>query len=304
MASIESHVPAGEGLRRLARAQLTQLAKELAAAEKGTHAHSMRKRLKFLRSLLRLIRPSIGEDAFRSANDHLKAAAMELALKRHGEAMVEAVSKLLKQVEAQSPVVSQLEAAALEHAASAEATHAEGLATARREIEAVRASVGSWMLPKRDTRFFLEGFRRCYGRGRKLIMDGLATGDTRTLHEARKSVIHHLHHLEILEPVWPRMIKVWCDELGRLRESLGDLNDLDELEMLVANSASAFGKISDPDAARQLIAERRKRIIERIRKRGEQLFAERPATLARRIGVLWNSWEKRETEPAEPAVIE
>ncbi|MFO0991039.1 MAG: CHAD domain-containing protein [Hyphomicrobiales bacterium] len=301
MASINGQVPAGEALRRLARSQLAQLAKELAAAEKGGNAHPSRKRLKFLRSLMRLIRPAIGEEAFQAANGHLRAAAMQLALKRHGEAMVEAVAKLRKQADGQDAIMAELEAAALAHASAAEAAHAESLAVARLEIEAVRASVGTWMLPKRDRRFFLDGIERCYARARKLLGEGLRTGKTVTLHEARKSVIHHLHHLEILEPVWPRMIKAWCEELGRLRESLGDLNDLDELEAEMSKPESPFGKIASLEAARDAIAARRLRLNDRIRKRTEQLFAERPRSLSRRMDQLWSSWEKRQITAPDQA---
>lgn len=299
MPSIEGQLPAGEGLRRLARTQLAQLARELAAAEKSANAHPLRKRVKFLRSLLRLIRPSIGAEAFQSANRHLQAAATELAFKRHGEAMIEAVSKLRKQADEGSALISELENAAHAHAGNTEVTHLENLKRARSEIAAVRASAGNWVLPRRDTRLFLEGFQHSYARGRKLIMEGLASTDPQTLHEARKSVIHHLHHLEILEPVWPRMIKVWCDELGRLREALGDINDLEELEGLLNNPDTAFGRVSSPDAARQLIAVRRRQLLGRIRKRVEQLFAEPPKSIASRFATLWASWENRKTETAE-----
>ncbi len=301
MTSIDGHLPAGEALRRLARNELAQLARELAAVKKGANAHPTRKRLKFLRSLLRLIRPAIGEEAFEAANGHLRAAAMQLAHKRHGEAMIEAVAKLAKQTEGQDGLIAELEAAARSHAQASEVSHDEGLAAARQEIAAVRKLVGGWTLPKRDRRFFLDGLERCYARGRKLLRAGLQSGETRMLHEARKSVIHHLHHLEILEPVWPRMMKVWSEELGRLRESLGDLNDLDELEAQLAKPETAFGAIPSIAAARELIAARRQRLIWRIRKRAEQLFAERPRSLARRLDELWSCWEQRETVAAVPA---
>ena len=176
MASIEGHLPAGEALRRLARSQLAQVARELAAAEKGANAHPIRKRLKFLRSLMRLLRPAIGEEAFQAANGHLRAAAMQLALKRHGEAMVEAVAKLRKQAEGHAEVISELEAAAIAACKRRRRKLTpKASPAARREIEAVRALVGGWMLPKRDRRFFLDGLRRCYARGRKLLRAGLRT---------------------------------------------------------------------------------------------------------------------------------
>jgi hypothetical protein len=207
---------------------------------------------------------------------------------------------LAKHAETPAPVIAELEEAARSHATHAEENHINGLTIAKSEIEAVRALVGSWMLPKRDARLYLAGLRQCYGRGRDLIKQGIDTREVNTLHEARKSVIHHLHHLEILEPIWPKMIGAWCDELGKLRELLGDLNDLDELEALLAKPDSAFSKIASPDAARQLMAERREKLIERIRKRAAQLFAERPRPLARRIGLVWQAWEGGQPPPVSP----
>jgi len=150
------------------------------------------------------------------------------------------------------------------------------------------------MLPKRDRQFFLDGIRRSYARARKLIRTGLKNGNSLLLHEARKSVIHHLHHLEILEPIWPRMIKAWCGELGRLREALGDLNDLDELEAHLSNPDSSFGHMASLEAVRLLISTQRKRLRERVAKRAAQLFSEQPRSLARRLDQLWSSWEERE----------
>jgi CHAD domain-containing protein len=97
-----------------------------------------------------------------------------------------------------------------------------------RAIEKVRAAVNDWSLPKRDIAPFTRGLRDAYGTARRKLRTGLAANDITRLHEARKSVIHHLHHVEILAPLWPEMARARGAALTGLREALGDLNDLED----------------------------------------------------------------------------
>ena len=78
---------------------------------------------------------------------------------------------------------------------------------------------------------FVEGMTRVYARARRLADKGLESADPAVLHEARKSVIHLRYQLDMLEPIWPALVGAWVKELQRLREVLGDFNDLCELEV-------------------------------------------------------------------------
>jgi CHAD domain-containing protein len=129
--------------------------------------------------------------------------------------------------------------------------------------------------------------RAAYARARRLLRQGLATGESALLHEARKSVIHHLHHIEALTPLWPKLFKVWAAELQTLREALGDLNDLDALSAELAREDGPFADLTVKDEAEALIAMRRKAIIAAIRDETGHLFAERPKNFASRMLALW-----------------
>ncbi len=284
--------PAGEALRRLMRKTMRALAQDLEQARSGKTVHPARRRLKLARSQLRLMRPALGAESFREENQTLRDAAQRLAGLRHTEAMIEAIAKLKAEAEDLAPdmaVFAALEAAARDHredVASPQDT-ARSIAEALALIEELRGRISSWTLPKRDISLFVEGMRACFAKARRLLRQGLERQEMPLLHEARKSVIHHLHHIELLAPLWPKLFKVWAGELQTLREDLGDLNDLDDLAAELDRADSPFAAVESKARAVELIDRRRKSILARIASETGHLFAEEPKNFAARIDALW-----------------
>jgi CHAD domain-containing protein len=287
MPSIDIDKPPGDALKTLARRMVGACVKDMSAIRDGGKVHEPRRRLKFLRSLLRLLRRGLGETRYRRANGRLRNAALFLADARRAEAHGEATSKLMTR--GAGSAITELSAiAARAHAhVAAPAALAKATAAARSEIEALRSDIRGWALPKRDVTLFLAGLRAAYARARRKLLEGLAANDIATLHEARKSVIHHLHHLEILEPLWPDLIGVWTGELTRLRTALGDLNDLEELQELIDDETTEFSSPERRREAAEAIRLRRKELLRRVRKLVRHLFAEKPSALTERIGAMW-----------------
>jgi CHAD domain-containing protein len=276
-----------QALKKLARRAIRAAVKDIGAIAGGGKVHEARKRLKFLRSLLRLVRSGLGETHYRRADARLSDAARILAGARRAEAHDEATGKLLGGDD--DPAIAELGAiAAHAHArvAAPEAV-AEAAAAALKEIEALRRDIRNWSLPRRDVSLFLHGLGRSYGRARRKLIEGLAAKDVATLHEARKSVIHHLHHLEILAPLWPGLLGAWTNELTKLRTALGDLNDLEELHELTEDETTAFSSPDRRREARDAIEARREELLQRVKELVRRLFAEKPSALERRIGTLW-----------------
>jgi CHAD domain-containing protein len=169
-----------------------------------------------------------------------------------------------------------------------------GVEQALAQVRLVKTAMPAWRLPKRDIDFYVAGMSRVYAKARQLLQDGLQSGDSVVLHEARKSVIHLRYHLETIEPVWPGLFKAWAKELQTLREVLGDINDLHDMEMLIANEQSAFSAMPGKEAALTLIGERRQALIAQARPLVQRLYAEKPSGFSTRISALWNSWVKHE----------
>ena len=298
--ALRQGAPAGDTLRRYARSQVAELEKTLEAAAAKGHGgvHKARRRLKALRSFLRMLRPAIGEEVFRDANGALRAAGHALAGARKAGAMIEAADKLAaatpKDRLEHQPLLAAIHAAAQADGVShaGEDQVAGGVGVALEQVRLVRRAIQDWRLPKRDIGFYVEGLRKVYGRAKRLLDRGLAAGDTVVLHEARKSVIHLRYLLDLLEPVWPALFRAWSKEVQALREVLGDLNDLHDMELMMSQEGSAFAAMPEKDKALALIAARRAALIAEVRPFARRLYSESPAGFARRIDALWTSWAK------------
>lgn len=291
MSPIRMNAPAGEAVRRLMRKTVRAIANELDKSRSGASVHAARRKIKLARSLLRLVRRALSAEQFEEANRALRAAALVLAPLRSAEAMGESVEKLRAATKEETPegIFEMLATAArqMKREAITETDKMARIDEASREIAAVRKAIAHWPLPRRDVAPFVAGMRDAYARARKLLRQGLASGDITLLHEARKSVIHHLHHIEVLRPLWPKLFKVWAAELQTLREALGDLNDLDELAAELERDGGAFTGLPVREEAGHLIILRRKAIIAAIGDETGHLFAERPKSFASRIEALW-----------------
>jgi CHAD domain-containing protein len=293
VSSIRKDLPAGEALRRHMRKALRALSDDLAAALEGSGVHAARKRLKLSRSLLSMMRPAIGEAVFDQEDACLKGASQALAGFRRHEAMMETVHKLASAsgAEGEEAVRALAEAVAHLQMTSTHSTSlAERVAAAHAEVEGLRERLADWPLPKRDIRLFVTGMQASYERARKKLRQGIAEREVTLLHEARKSIIHHYHHLDLLKPLWPKLFAVWLAELQDLREALGDLNDLDELDELLDTGDIALPDEALSEAARGLIGARRERLIATIANEAGHLFAESPKSFAARMAALWEQW--------------
>ena len=250
---------APEGLRRLARKSLRGVLRDLQRARSGgeSEIHDVRKGLKLVRSLLRMVKPPIGKTFGKE-----RKARMSLG----------AVRKVLRRT-----------------AASAKApTDIAGLVEeAETQVRVVVNELGRWDLPRRDISPFVTGMRLCYANARKVLKRGLAKEDVAQLHEARKSLIHFRHQLEMVTPLWPSVLKAWADDLQDLREVLGDLGDLEELDCVLGSPICA----DLPEAFRKTIADllaaRRADLLEKVKPPSSRLFAEKPVVLEKRLEALW-----------------
>lgn len=257
-------------LTRSAQAEATALAALLAATEPGQSVHGARRRIKQLRSLLRLLRAALGDATYREANAALRMAADALAGHRRAEALVATAAKHVAATGRDAGVwCGVAEAHRAAHAKAEDPVQA--LATAR-EAAARAAEALSASHAEPSAEAVAGAFLTGYGKARKRLRSGLESGDSETLHEARKYVIHHLHHLKLLQPARERRLA----ELEVLRETLGDVNDLDELRQLADGLA-----ITDADARRMRSI--RKRLLRRAGRAAERLFRQSPAALGKRM---------------------
>lgn len=276
----------GEALVAYAHDILAEARVALDNPSDAVAVHDFRKAMKRRRAFLRLLEPFVGVEANRqriTARD----LARELAGARDGQAALDALGDVAKHSEELSPrslatVTTRLEAIreSAEETTLTDATRAR----LRGALDEADAALAEW--PMEDVSFpvIARGLSDGYGRVRKAIPEQWARADSEELHELRQRVVVHRYQMELVEPLWPRLGRVWVNEAQRLRERLGTCQDLAVLTRLAAprQPLAPWRSRLTP-----LIEARHATHVDAAARLTTRMFAERPKAFRRRLEALW-----------------
>jgi CHAD domain-containing protein len=288
--AIRPDAAVGGALKAVARDILGEALAALDDPEKSdaVAVHDYRKAMKRWRALLRLVIPFIGEEGERLRTE-ARDLSRELAGARDAQAALDALDDLKDPEKSLSPGtmasirrrIEEIRQAA-EETTLTEATRGK----LRASVTTAMLAVGTW--PLDHTRFSAVAAELAehYRRARRAMPSDWHQAASEDLHELRSRVVVHRYQMELIEPLWPRLIKLWVGEGQRLRERLGAHNDLATLGGFVA--------------PRQPLARWRSRLLPLIAARQEahvgaaarlagRLFAEKPKAFRRRLEELWTS---------------
>jgi CHAD domain-containing protein len=154
-------------------------------------------------------------------------------------------------------------------------------------------SVDRWPVARIGFTDIAERVTETYRRARRALPGEWEEASAEELHELRRRVIEHRYQMELVEPLWPRLGKLWVEEAQRLRDRLGRYQDLVVLSGLTA--------------PHQLLARWRSKLVPLIAGRqsvhlaaasrlGGRLFAERPKAFRRRLQAMWKASPRAEAD--------
>lgn len=258
---------------------------ELSAPEA---VHEVRKALKRWRALLRLLGRPLGEQA-----DQMRSEARELmrgiAGARDAQSALDALSDLRKADLPLSPTsVETIRARLTERRDAAEAKAFTKTMRNRlsRYFDYATLSLERWPLKAIDFDIVTDGLIATYRRARQLLPDSWADSEAEHLHDLRRRVVEHRHQMDLVEPLWPRLGKVWAEEAQRLRNRLGSCQDLAVLtEFTTPHQPLAPWR----SRLAPLIAARRGAHLKTAQRLAGRLFAEKPKAFRQRIAALWSA---------------
>lgn len=119
-----------------------------------------------------------------------------------------------------------------------------------------------------------------------VVPDNWVDADPEHLHDLRRRVVEHRHQMDLVEPLWPRLGKVWAEEAQRLRSRLGSCQDLGVLAQFTAphQPLAPWRSRLSP-----LIEARKNAHLKSAQRLAGRLFAEKPKAFRRRIAALWSA---------------
>jgi CHAD domain-containing protein len=280
----------GDGLAAAARSIIADARRALADSElsDAEAVHEVRKALKRWRALLRLLAHPLGEQA-----DQMRAEARELmrALSgaRDAQSALDALADLRKADLPFSP--TSMETISQRLTAIKDAAEQTGFTKDMRDrlsryLDYATLSLERWPLAAINFDTVADGLIATYRRGRQLLPENWAEADAEHLHDLRRRVVEHSHQMNLIEPLWPRLGKVWSEEAQRLRNRLGACQDL-----AVFTGLTAPHQPLAPWRSRlaPVIEARRGAHLKTAARIAGRLFAEKPKAFRRRIAALWSA---------------
>jgi CHAD domain-containing protein len=295
-----------DGIRRIARGQLDSAVEELEGASDrklGEAVHETRKRLKRLRTCLRVIRPVLGEDVYEHENAAFREAGRRLAAARDARVLAETLDKLGDRFrdELQPVATGDLRARVEdEHETAIGSLRGDGqtIGAVLAELRSARQRTAGWTLVAHDVDALAPGLRRVYARGRRRMRTAAAEPSTENLHEWRKRVKDLWYASQIVRPAGPKRMKRLARRAHHLSDLLGDDHDLAVLRAYVEGHPECFEDEASRGAVVAVIDRRREALQHEALELGGELYKRSPKKFVRSIE---RRWRKRAPEQAQPA---
>ena len=284
----------GDGLTAAARSIIADGRLALSDSELSDPeaVHEVRKALKRWRALLRLLARPLGEQA-----DQMRAEARELmravAGARDAQSALDALADLRKTdlpFSQTSTETIRTRLTEMRDAAEAKCFTKNMRGRLSRYLNYATLSLERWPLKAIDFDIVTDGLTSTYRRARQLVPDSWPDAEPEHLHDLRRRVVEHRHQMDLVEPLWPRLGKVWAEEAQRLRNQLGSCQDL-----AVLTNFTAPHQPLAPWRSRlsPVIDARRNAHLKTAARLAGRLFAEKPKAFRRRMTALWSARQSR-----------
>lgn len=198
----------------------------------GEDVHEIRRNFKKIRALLRLVRDE--KDTYARENKFFRDEARKLAPVRHANAMLEGLNLIQQQYneriykKAFTDIRTHLE----EHRDSAVEKMLDEkhiLQDMHQNLEPRCEKTAAIFKGANSFKTIGSGLKRVYKRSKKAHTKALDSKSASNLHELKKRVNYLKHQLDAINPIWPKMLTVWKEELDELSAFLGSYRDLSML---------------------------------------------------------------------------
>jgi hypothetical protein len=284
-------------IRRVAAERLESALEQLGgqlARNPAVAVHTARKDLKKTRSLLRLVKDSIGADRFRAENGRLRDAAHLLAGAREADARTEALGSLIAHAGPTANPETLTAARAWRGRMAARSAPGPDIGNAAAEASALvlraRDDARLWGLGYGSFELIAPGIHRTYRQGRRGLAAATDDPSDETVHEWRKRVKDMWYSLRLLGDVWEPVIRPMADQAHDLSERLGDHHDLGEVRHAIESGEAGLPEAASTDLVALVVARQAELHGEAI-SLGRRLYSEGPRRYVEKLEGLWRAWE-------------
>lgn len=278
----------GEAMRAIAHEILADARKALDSPDNSDAVHEFRRQMKHWRALLHLLAPFLGEES-----EGLQTAARDLARDLGGARDLQSALEALEDLKEhglplpdRSLKTVRKRIDALRTAGEMSALNADMRLRIAEALADAEVAVHRW--PIHDLKFhdIAKQLAASYRDARGAVPKRWSHASPDVLHELRKLVVIHRYQMQVVQPLWKRFTKMWITEAQRLRERLGEHQDLEVLQALTKPGqplAYWHARLDLP------ITARKRRHVAAAKKTATRMFVDKPGAFRRRLVVMWKT---------------
>jgi len=248
------------------------------ALEPEEALHDFRKSVRRARSLVSLLRPSLGRTTASGLTGELRAAFQATGGLRDADILI----ATLRSVASDDPSRPIVERALAQEQSRDGARAAETLAAGNRILRPLPEVLRVTLPQSFSMDDLARGLARSCRRVKRTLAEAVKTGESADFHEWRKRVKELRYQIELLASSGSRELKRREKTLAALAEELGRVTDLIVLQAALAERERAGAVPESPvlrEAIRTAIDARSRELVER----GMVFFTESPADFARQV---------------------
>jgi CHAD domain-containing protein len=240
----------------------------------NSRVHDIRKRLKHCRAILRLLRKSLGEEAYRLENAHLRDAARPLVPVRDAAVLVQALDDLCPRPMRRATFCGALRKALQQESRERqEQLHRKALLPSAHIVRDVERRMR--MLPEAQLAHAdpAKAVKRAYRSSRRAMTVAEEERSRDHLHEWRKQVKYFASQLKSLAPVMRKGLNKTYKKSHRLTDHLGDDHDLAMLHDKIIQHRRLGATDREVRTLLHQLAQRRAELQRKAYRSGKRLFA-------------------------------
>ena len=249
--------------------------------------HESRRTLKRIRAVLRLVRDEIGYSNYYRENILMRDLGRRLSGARDHQVLLRTFSSLEEVYPASfsGSEISRIKQS-VEEQMDLEINHfmrdLGGFEQFKEDLDEASSRVDQYCTIRNDFLAIENGLRRNYKQGRRLLKK-IGREDHEIFHEFRKRSKYFLHHIQILRPLFPRLMKAYAKSIQKYSELLGEARDYYRLEMFLEESGSQPIPADSRKGMTDKIRQVRNELMEKIFLDSSHIYAEKPGALVDRM---------------------
>jgi CHAD domain-containing protein len=254
--------------------------------------HETRRTLKRIRALLRLVRDEIGYSSYYRENLCYREVAGRMARLRDTYVL----RQMVRDVAETHPEVLSLRdlerldtqlTGQIEQELEQFSGDEGGFEGVIEEMDKARERIKWYCELRNSFTSVRKGLRRVYSRGRRFLGRMEEHFSIDEFHEYRKNTKYLYYQMELIQPVFPKVIKAYAGTIDKHAEHLGEVRDLDRLENHIQELPGRMISSASKRKLQAVIEGKRESLMDKILTKSRLIYAERPKEFLERINSYW-----------------